>query len=237
MAQCGELLTGVHNRNFQFIDDDTWMFNNLSSVSWSWRVTDLGMPRRQLGTIVLTPRRGRYRYYEQRWGTTVATLLKLAHHSMEYNISPNQYSCLDTVANIRQYEPIWSATDRAYLEGRFHTLGYHGQPVWYENVTAIDLSDTTDIAVTKNRDSLEMCLVDIFDPCGVPKVHFTFVAYLLRQFFPKRHFHQSVSYHLVHSCLLSNQLDNAWKADLEQMFVYGFVPSTFGYIWVHLQIC
>ena len=29
-----------------------------------------------------------------------------------------------------------------------------------------------------------MCLVNLFDPCGVPNVHFTFVAYLLMQFFP-----------------------------------------------------
>ena len=100
MAQWVDFPTGVHNKIFQFIDDDTWKLNNLSSVSWSWRVTDLGMPRRQLGTIVLTPCGARYRYYERAWGTTIATLVKLTHHSMEYNISPNQYSCLDTVTNI-----------------------------------------------------------------------------------------------------------------------------------------
>ena len=129
MAQWGDLPTGIPDKIFEFIDDDTWRLHNLSSVSWSWQVTDLGMPRRQLGTIVLTPRGGRYRVYERRWGLTIATLVKLAHHSMEYNISPNQYSCLDIVTNIRQYEPIQSAADQAYLEGMFHMCGYQGQPV------------------------------------------------------------------------------------------------------------
>ena len=92
-------------------------------------MTDLGMPRRQLGTIALTPCGAQYRYYEQAWGTTVVTLVKFTHHFMEYNISPNQYSCLDIVTNIRQYKPIQSAADRAVIEDMFDMLGYQGQPV------------------------------------------------------------------------------------------------------------
>ena len=106
MAQWGDLPTGIPDKIFEFIDDDTWRLHNLSSVSWSWRVTDLGMSRRQLDTIVLTPHLGQYRRLERTWGTTIATLLKLANHSREYKISPNQYNCVDIVTNIQQYQPI-----------------------------------------------------------------------------------------------------------------------------------
>ena len=106
MAQWLDLPNGVKNKIYQFIDNDSWKLYNLSSVNRNWWMTDLEVPRRQLGTIVLTPCGTRYRYYERAWGTTIVTLVKLTHHSMEYNISPNQYSCLGTVTNIRQYKPI-----------------------------------------------------------------------------------------------------------------------------------
>ena len=120
-------------------------------------------------------------------GLTIATLLKFAHHSRVYEISPNQYDRVDIVTNIRKYQPIRDEADRAYLQGILRTQFIdRGVPFRYNNVTAIDLSDNTEEWVTENWDSMEMNLVDLFDPCvyyGVHNVHFTFIAILLAEFF------------------------------------------------------
>ena len=121
MAQWRDLPTGIPDKILEYIDDDTWRVHNLSSVSRSWRLTIPGMPRRQLGTIILTPRLGLYGRLEREHGTTIATLLKLAHHSREYEISPNQYNRVDIVTNIRKYQPIRNEADRAYLQGILRT--------------------------------------------------------------------------------------------------------------------
>ena len=121
---------------------------------------------------------------------TFAAVWSLVNHSFEHNIGPNQYKHVDRPTNIRSYEPI---TNQAFglLLKQMRDLGFqrNGQDLRYNNVTTLDLTDDSNMAVD-NRVWLshEMNQTNVFDPkittvptlIGVP-----FGAYLFKWFFPK----------------------------------------------------
>ena len=54
MSQWGLFPNTIQDLILEFIDDDTWKDQNLSSVSTDWRlVIPRNQPRRQMGTIIL----------------------------------------------------------------------------------------------------------------------------------------------------------------------------------------
>ena len=188
MWQWSDFPTAIRDIILEYIDDDTLREQNLSSVSTERREIIPGnQPRRQVGTIILRPQIRLFGQVDMDRGLTIATLFKLAHHYMEWVISPDQYDRVVIVPNIRDYRRIRHSLDREFLEGSLQAQYIDpGVPLVYNNITAIDCHDNTDDLVTENWDSREMNLVDLFYPCihyGVHTVHFTFVAILLARFF------------------------------------------------------
>ena len=188
MWQWSAFPTAIRNIILEYIDNDTWRQQNLSSVSTEWREIIPGnQPRRQVGTIYLRPQILHFGQVEMDRGLTIATLLKLAHHYMEWVISPNQYDRVVIVPNIRDYRRIRHSLDREYLEGTLQAQYIvPGVPLCYKNITAIDCHDNTDDLVTENWDSSEMDLVDLFTL--VSKMAYTLFTIPLSQFYWQRFF-------------------------------------------------
>ena len=95
----------IRNIIFEFIENDTWRDEHLSSVSRDWQLIDVpgNRPRRPGGTIVLGSPIYNFGQLNMDGGLTIATLYKLAHHYMQYRILPNHYTRVHIVPNIRDY--------------------------------------------------------------------------------------------------------------------------------------
>ena len=157
-------------------------------MSKNWWKDDDGVSRYQLGTIVLKSFVSPYSCYVQQFGTTYATLLKLANHHKDHNISPDQYTWVEKPTLIRRFAPIKCQVYRVILQQVLaNGFQYKGQPVCYRNVRKNDLSDDADLEVDIVWQLSEKNLYNLFEAARflhVPNVGLTFAAYLLRQFFP-----------------------------------------------------
>ena len=106
MVQWLDLPVGVKNKIYRYIGDDNWKLHNLASVSKNWWKDDYGVSRYQLGTIVLKPSGFPYSWYLQQFGFTYTTLMKLANHHKDHNISPDQYTWVEKLTFIQRFAPI-----------------------------------------------------------------------------------------------------------------------------------
>ena len=188
MWQWGFFPIPIRHIILEFIDDDTWRDQHLSSVSKDWQlIMPRDRPRHQVGTIVLRLPIYNFGELDMDRGLTIATLYQLAHHYMEWVIPPNQYDRVHIVPNIREYQRIKHYHDLADLKGSLQAQYIDpGAPFGYDNITALDCHDKMDDHVTENWDSRKMNLVDLFYPgvhCNGHTVHYTFVANLLARFF------------------------------------------------------
>ena len=96
-----DIPTPIRHVILEFIDNETWRDQHLSSVSKDWQLIIPGSrPRRQVGTIVLRSPIRNFGELDMDRGLTIATLFKLANHYMEWGISPSQYDRVIIVPNI-----------------------------------------------------------------------------------------------------------------------------------------
>ena len=102
MWQWGDFPTPIRDIILEFIDNDTWRDQNLSSdiTDW-WLIIPGTWLRRQVGTIMLGPQIRLFGEVDMDRGLTIATLFKLAHHYMEHVVPLNQY---DRVVMFQIYE-------------------------------------------------------------------------------------------------------------------------------------
>ena len=168
----------------QYIGEEDWQSYNLSSVSRNWWMTDdRGETRYELGTIVLTPQGIPREHFEPIFGKTFGAIVGLINHSEIHKISNNHYKFVELPEDISSFEPI---TDQAL--GLLLLLMWNlGQRLQYKNVTALDLSDTSQWAVDDDKyQAADMVQTDLFWPQIPlrPVNGGSLATYLFRWFFP-----------------------------------------------------
>ena len=190
MAQGLNIPLAIWDSILQWLDDDTWRDQHLSSVSSVWQfimVNGSRQRRRQGGTIVLSSPTDNFSQMYRTRGLTMGTLQQLAEHHVRWRNRPNHYDHVQIITNIRDYPRIVNPCHHLQLENiqqAHHIVA--GGPSSYTHVTALDCHDNLQDRVTENWDSREMQLLDLFYPGvhynGVSVPH-TFVAILLARFF------------------------------------------------------
>ena len=119
MSQWGLFPNTIQDLILEFIDDDTWRDQHLSSVSRDWQLImldDHRQRRRQGGTIVLRSPTDNFSVLYRTRGLTIATLYQLAHHYTQWWIPSNQYDRVQIVPNIREYQQIRNPLHQIELE-------------------------------------------------------------------------------------------------------------------------
>ena len=179
----------MHNI-YQCVGDYNWTLYNWASLSKNCWKHDEGVYRYQLGTIVLRPCGFSYSFYVQHFVTTYATLFELEKNHNHHKIPPDQYLFINKPTHIRKFASIYIKVHKVMLQQLLSkSFQYNGEPVSYRNVTAIDLSDDTDLEVNIVWWSSEMKLFNFFEPYAnnrlphVMNIDLTFAAYLFGQFF------------------------------------------------------
>ena len=190
MAQWVNIPLTIRDIILEFLDDDIWRDQHLSSVSNGWQfimVNGRRQRRRQGGTIVLRSPTDNFSEIYRTRGLTMATLHQLAEHYARWKIRPSQYDHVQIIPNIQDYPRIVNPFHHFELENilQAHII-IAGGPFSYTNVTELDCQDSLEDLVTKNWDSRYMDLKDLFYP-GVHynglSVPHTFVANLVARFF------------------------------------------------------
>ena len=166
MAQWGLIPTTIQDFILEFVDDDTWRDQHLSSVSRDWQLIMPNNDRRRPGlggTIYLTSPVYNLGRLNMARGLTIETLYKLADHYMQYMILPDHYDHVQIVPNIREYQQIKNPIHQIELENTLQAQHIDPRvPFGYNNVTALDCHDKTEDDVTDNWDSRYMNLTDLF---------------------------------------------------------------------------
>ena len=116
MVQWLDLPVGLENKIYQYIDDDNLKLHNFLLMSKNWWKSNLGVTRYQLGTIILRPMGFPYRLYKRQLGRNFSTVMKLANHPTEHNISPDQYKYVEKPTDIRRFAPINSQVSKVLLQ-------------------------------------------------------------------------------------------------------------------------
>ena len=154
MWQWGLFPTTMQDIILEFIDNDTWRDQHISSVSRDSQliIPDNYRQRPGLGgTIYLLSPVYNLGWLNMARGLTIETLYKLADHYMQYMILPDHYDRVNIVSNIRKYQRIEHLYEVEQLEGTLQAQHIDPRaPFGYNNITVLDYHDNEEDHVTSN---------------------------------------------------------------------------------------